>query len=149
MTNELDETFYSVYLKLQLQFYKEMFQRLESREARLSIVEMFCIQAIDALGTPTVSELAKFLGLSVANTTYKVQCLEKKGYLRKERSTEDRRESYLHVTQRFNDYKKIHTDYVSTVIDRVEESCGAEEIAVFKQVVEKINANLTPEVELN
>ena len=149
MNNNLNETFYSVYLKLQLQFYKRVFQRLESREARLSTVETFSIQAIDALGTPTVSEFAKFLDISVANATYKVQSLQKKGYLRKERSTEDRRESYLYVTEHFNDYKKLHTDYVSTVINRVEESCTTDEIAVFKQVMEKISINLTPEIELN
>ena len=147
MAHTLEETFYSVYLKLQMEFYKRIFHKLESREARLSTVETFSIQAIDALGTPTVSEFAKFLDISVANATYKVQSLEKKGYLYKQRSSQDRRESYLHVSERFENYKKLHSDYVSVVIDRVEETCTPEEIEVFKRVMEKINDTLTPEVE--
>ena len=149
MARKLDETFYSVYLKLQLQFYKQVFQRLESREARLSIVEMFSIEAIDALESPTVSEFAKFMAISVANATYKVQNLEKKGYLRRERSAEDRRESYLYATERFHNYKRLHTDYVNTIMNRLEETCTPEEIAVFQRVMEKINTNLTPEINLD
>lgn len=149
MAQSLEDTFFSMYVKLQLQFYKRIFQRLESREASLTTVETFSIEVIDALGTPTVSEFAKFLGISVANATYKVQSLTKKGYLRKERSEEDRRESHLHVTQRFKDYKKLHTNYTSLVVKRVRESCTDEEIEVFQHVLEKINDNLTPEVELS
>lgn len=149
MAQTLEDLFYGVYLKIQLQFYKRVFQRLESREARLSTVETFSIQAIDALGAPTVSEFAKFFDISVANATYKVQNLEKKGYLRKVRSEEDRRESHLHVTERFETYKKFHTNYTNVVIQRVKETCSLEELEVFKRVMEKINDNLTPEVELS
>lgn len=148
MAHTLEETFFSIYVKLQLQFYKRVFQRLESREASLSTVETFSIEVIDALGTPTVSEFAKFLNISVANATYKVQSLTKKGYLRKERSKEDRRESYLHVTERFENYKKLHTNYANLVIRRARETCTEEELEVFQRVLEKINDNLTPEVEV-
>jgi DNA-binding MarR family transcriptional regulator len=148
MAHTLEEAFYGVYLKFQLQFFKRVFQRLESREARLTTVETFSVEVIDALGTPTVSEFAKFLNISVANATYKVQSLIKKGYLRKERSEEDRRESYLHVTERFEDYKSMLTTYAETVSKRIEESCTPEDIATFKRILEKVNNELTPEVEL-
>ncbi len=148
MAQTLEEAFYSVYVKFQLQFYKQVFQRLESREARLTTMETFSIEVIDALGTPTISEFAKFLNISVANATYKVQNLEKKGYLRKERSTEDRRVTYLHVTERFMGYKKLLTNYTDIVSQRIEESCSAEDIAAFKRVLDKANTELMPEVGL-
>ncbi|MDR0308686.1 MAG: MarR family transcriptional regulator [Coriobacteriales bacterium] len=148
MAQTLEEILNSVYLKFKLQFYKRVFQRLQSREATLSTSETFCVEAIDALGTPTVSEFAKFLNISVANATYKVQNLEKKGYLRKERSEEDRRESYLFLTDRFFEYKNLHTSYTNTVIQRVSKTCSPEEISIFKHVLEIINDELTPEVEL-
>lgn len=149
MAYTLEEIFDKVFLKFKLQFYQRVFQRLESREAQLSTVETFSIEVIDALGTPTVSEFAKFLDISVANATYKVQSLTKKGYLRKEQCDKDRRVFYLHVTQRFYDYKKLHENYAHTVIERVEETCTPEEIETFKRVLAKINDELTPEVEVD
>lgn len=148
MAYALEEVFDSVLLKFKLQFYQRAFQRLESREARLSTVETFSIEVIDALGAPTVSEFAKFLDISVANATYKVQNLIKKGYLHKERCDKDRRVSYLHVTQRFFDYKKLYTNYAHTVMERVKESCSPEELEIFKRILIKINDELTPEVEV-
>lgn len=148
MAHSLEESFNNVYTKLKLQFYKRVFQRLESREARLSTMEAFSVEVIDALGTPTVSEFADFLGISVANAAYKVQNLTKKGYLRKERSEEDHRESHLHVTQRFENYKDLHNKYINTVLQRVKASCTKEEIAAFQLMLDKINSNFTPEVDL-
>ena len=145
----LEDTFNSVYVKIKLQFYKRMLQRLASREASLSTVETFSVEVIDALGTPTLSEFAKAAGISVANATYKVQNLIKKGYIKKERSEEDRRESYLYVTERFNAYKKLHTEYINTIVERVESRCSAADVAAFRRVLSTIDEELMPEVVIN
>jgi DNA-binding MarR family transcriptional regulator len=148
MAKTMEDAFNNVYVKFKLQFYKRMLQRLETREASLSTVETFSVEVIDALGCPTLSEFAKAAGISVANATYKVQNLIKKGYIEKQRSEADRRESHLHVTQRFNEYKKLHTEYISTVVKRVEESCSAADIAAFKRVLDTIDEKLMPETAL-
>ncbi len=145
----LEDTFNNVYVKIKMQFYKRMLQRLESREASLSTVETFSVEVIDALGTPTLSEFAKAAGISIANATYKVQNLIKKGYVQKERSEEDRRESHLHVTDRFNEYKKLHTEYINTIVKRVESSCSADDVAAFRRVLSTIDDELMPEIALN
>jgi DNA-binding MarR family transcriptional regulator len=148
-SKSLEDTFNNVYVKIKLQFYKRMLQRFESREASLSTVETFSVEVIDALDTPTLSEFAKAAGISVANATYKVQNLIKKGYIHKQRSEEDRRESYLHVTERFNAYKKLHTEYINTIVERVESSCSATDVEAFKRVLNTIDQELMPEVVLS
>ena len=149
MSPSLEKVFNDVYTKFKLQFYKRIFQRLESREATLTLVESYSIEVISSLGAPTVSEFAKFLNISVANATYKVQSLMKKGYLSKERSEEDKRELYLHVTDRFYEYQKLNSTYLSMVVTRIEEACSPEDVATFKRVLKTISSELMPEVAIN
>jgi len=149
MTKSLEYTFTEVYTKFKLHFYQQVFHRLKSREATLSAVETFSIEIINALGTPTVSQFAEFVNISVANASFKVQSLIKKGYLRKERSEEDRREFRLFVTERFREYQKLSTSYISQVIQRIEETCPAQDVAAFKRVLDKMSNDLMPEIELH
>ena len=149
MSRSLEDAVTGVYLKFKLQFYQRVFQRLESREASLSTVETFSVEVIDALGTPTISEFARFIGISVANATYKVQNLINKGYLRRERSEEDRRKSYLYVTERFHNYKSLHTNYIGTVAQRVEKTFSAEDVDTFRRILETISDELMPEIKLS
>ena len=148
MSRPLETAFESVYTKFKLNFYRRIFQRLDAREASLTTMEAYCVEIINALGTPTVSEFAKFVNISVANATYKVQSLTKKGYLRKERSEEDRRESHLHLTERFYDYQRLNTSYMATVVDRIEKHFPPEDIAIFQHVLDTISNELMPEIEL-
>jgi DNA-binding MarR family transcriptional regulator len=145
MDRSLEQMFSEVYTKFKLQFYRKIFQRFESREASLTAVETFSVEVIHALGRPTVSEFANFVNISVANATYKVQSLIKKGYLRKERSAEDRRESHLIVTERFYEYLSFSANYVEVVIERIEQRFNAEDVATFKRMLKTISSELMPE----
>jgi len=149
MTRSLDYIFTEVFTKFKIHFYQQVFRRLKTREATLSAVETFSVEIINALGTPTVSQFAEFVDISVANASFKVQSLIKKGYLRKERSEEDRREFRLCVTERFREYQKLSTVYVDLVIKRVEEACSLQDVAAFKRVLETMSDTLMPEIELH
>ena len=52
----LEQAFNSVYSKFKLHFYQEIFRRFQDREASLTTVETFCMESIQALGSPTVNE---------------------------------------------------------------------------------------------
>ena len=86
----LRDAFFTVYTKFKLHFYKEIFQRFQSREASLTTVETFSMEAIMALGKPTVNEFASFMCISSPNAAYKVNSLIRKGYLRKVQSEMER-----------------------------------------------------------
>ena len=71
----LKDAFFNVYTKFKLHFYQEIFSRFQDREASLTTVETFCMEAIQALGSPTVNEFATFMRISPPNAAYKVNSL--------------------------------------------------------------------------
>ena len=68
----LKDAFFNVYTKFKLHFYQEIFSRFQDREASLTTVETFCMEAIQALGSPTVNEFATFMRISPPNAAYTV-----------------------------------------------------------------------------
>ena len=140
--------FFTVYTKFKLHFYKEIFQRFQSREASLSTVETFCMETIMALGKPTVNEFASFMCISSPNAAYKVNSLIRKGYIRKVQSEEDRREYHLEVTQKYIDYYNISASYMVEVMDRIAARFSPEECRKLEEMLDIVSHELMPEVEI-
>lgn len=144
----LRNAFFSVYTKFKLHFYKEIFQRFQSREASLTTVETFCMETILSLGNPTINEFASFMCISPPNAAYKVNSLIKKGYIRKVQSETDRREYHLEVTQKYIDYYNISTNYMVEVMDRIARRFSEEEREKLEEMLVVISQELMPEVEI-
>jgi DNA-binding MarR family transcriptional regulator len=145
MSTALEHSFVDVYNGFKLEFYRKVFSRFETREASLSVTETFCVEVINALGTPTIGEFAQFVNISQANAAYKIQNLIKKGYVKKVRSTDDKREYHLHLTERFNEYSRLSTNYIKTVVKRIEKRFSSQEVEQFKIMLETIAGELMPE----
>lgn len=120
--------------------------RFQEREASLTTVETFCMETIMALGRPTVNEFATFLEISSPNATYKVNQLVGKGYLKKVRSEQDKREYHLQVTKKYIDYYNITNRYVSEVMARVRDRFSPEELKQFEGVLRIIDEELMSEL---
>ena len=144
----LRDAFFTVYTKFKLHFYKEIFQRFQSREASLTTVETFSMETIMALGKPTVNEFASFMCISSPNAAYKVGSLIKKGYVRKVQSETDRREYHLEVTQKYIDYYNISASYMVEVMDRIGRRFDAADCKKLEQMLEIISRELTPEIDI-
>ena len=144
----LEAAFNEVYTKFKLNLYKKIFNRFEEREATLTAVETFCMEVIYALGKPTINEFAYFVQISQANAAYKVASLIRKGYLRKVRSTEDRREYYLEVTGKYMDYYGISYDYVAQVMRRIQGRFPPEDVEKLESMLWVISEELMPEIHL-
>jgi len=142
----LRDAFFTVYTKFKLHFYQEIFRRFQSREASLTTMETFCMESIQALGSPTVNEFATFMCISTPNAAYKVNSLVEKGYIRKIRSEKDRREYHLEVTQKYLDYYNISTSYIGQVMDRIVERFPPEECAKLEEMLEIVSQELMPEI---
>ena len=125
----LKDAFFAVYTKFKLHFYQEIFSRFQDREASLTTVETFCMEAIQALGSPTVNEFATFMRISPPNAAYKVNSLIKKGYIRKVQSPDDRREYHL-------------------VMDRIAQRFTPAECARLEEMLTIVSRELMPEVEI-
>ena len=144
----LEQAFFNVYTKFKLHFYQEIFRRFQNREASLTTVETFCMETIQALGRPTISEFAAFMRISPPNAAYKVNSLVKKGYIRKVQSQEDQRELHLEVTQKYLDYYSISVKYMVEVMHRISQRFSPEECAKLEDMLVIISRELMPEVKL-
>jgi DNA-binding MarR family transcriptional regulator len=142
----LTRSFLDVYTKFKLHFYRKIFGRFESRDASLTTVETFCVEVISALNNPTISDFARFVDISQANASSKVQSLIKKGYVEKVRDEKDRREYRLRLTERFDAYSRVNLDYVGEVVTRIEKRFAPEELQTFKRILQIIDAELMPEI---
>ena len=144
----LRNAFNTVYTKFKLHFYKEIFDRFQTREASLTTVETFCMETILALGRPTVNEFASFMNISSPNAAYKVNSLIKKGYINKVQSKEDRREYHLEVTQKYIDYYNISSRYTDLVMDRICKRFTPEECEKLTEMLDIVSHELMPEVNI-
>ena len=144
----LEQAFFNVYTKFKLHFYQEIFRRFQTREASLTTVETFCMETIQALGRPTISEFAAFMRISLPNATYKVNSLVKKGYIQKKQSQEDQREYHLEVTQKYLDYYSISVTYMVEVMNRISRRFSSEECDKLEEMLRIVSKELMPEVTL-
>ncbi|MEG0875498.1 MAG: MarR family transcriptional regulator [Clostridiales bacterium] len=144
----LENDFAEIYTKFKLHFYKKIFSRFQSREASLTAVETFCVEAIYALNKPTINEFATFTQISAPNAAYKINNLIKKGYVRKIQSTEDKREYYLEVTDRFLEYYGISYDYIETVMKRIRLRFPQEDVAKLEEMLSIISEDLMEETQI-
>ena len=70
----------------------------QERFATLTLSQLQYIDAIDALDTPTLTDLAEQLGFSKPSVTTAVKKLLQLGYVQKRQSTADRRMFHLSLT---------------------------------------------------
>lgn len=145
---ELEEQFNKVYSKFKLHFYKETFARFQDREASLTTVEVFAMEAIYALGEPTVHQFARFMGISSSSAAYKVASLVRKGYVEKVQSSQDARVFHLRPTQKYLDYYNISNAYVHTVMERIRARFSPEDLAKLSEMLTVMGDELMPEIDL-
>jgi len=138
-----------IYSKFKLNFYQKIFKRFEEREASLTAVETFCVEAIHALNKPTISEFADFAQISQANASYKVQSLIKKGYLTKQQSETDRREYRLCVTDKFFYFHTLSRDYVKEISQRITGYFSEEELQLLARMLDCINNDIMTDIRLD
>lgn len=138
-----------VYTKFKLNFYRQIFKRFEKREATLTAIETFCVEAIHALKFPTVNRFAEFLQISQSNAAYKVGKLVAKGYIEKVQSEHDKREFHLAVTNKFMDYYDLSTIYMKTIAERISQRFSEEELQKLDEILKIISEELMLEITLN
>ena len=143
------QSFVNIYTKFKMHFYQKVFERFQDREATLTTVETFCMEMIYALDNPTVAEFANLANISSPNAAYKVNSLVKKGYLRKVQSKDDKREYHLEATEKYINYYNISYGYMQVVMDRIRERFDKEELETLDRVLEIIDKELIPEINID
>lgn len=144
----LENNFAKVYTKFKMSLYSKVFNQNIDAEDSLSAIEVLCVELIYALGKPTINEFASFAQLSAPNAAYKVSSLVKKGYVRKVRSEEDKREYHLEVTDKYMKTYGVTYDYIGTVMKRIRERFSPEEVEELEEILGVIDDELMPEVKI-
>jgi len=142
----IEEGFNKIYTKFKLHFYQAISKK--DRENDLTIFETLCMEGIIALGNPTAAEFGRLMNLSTPNVAYKVNNLVKKGYLERVQSTEDKREVYLHPTQKYLDKYNISYSYLDLVVARAKERFNDQELKILDEILKYLGDELMPEIEL-
>ncbi|MCR4869384.1 DNA-binding transcriptional regulator, MarR family [Lachnospiraceae bacterium C10] len=143
----LQNVFRSIYSKLQLHFYMQVFSVFEHREATLTTVEFFSMEAINALGRPTAARFAKAMGISAPNAAYRISSLIKKGYLRKVRSTKDLRSYFLEPTEKYEHYNSINEDYLRRLDDLIKEQFSQEDYDKLTEMLSVVDQAILNDLE--
>lgn len=143
----LEKNFMAVFDKLKFRFCREVFNIVKEREGSLSAMEAFSLEVIKMLEKPTVGQFAEFLNISQSNATYKVNSLIKKGYLRRENSTTDRREYHLVLAEKYYNYIGLMSEYEEAVMKRIRERFCKEDVETFDRILGVISKELMPECE--
>lgn len=135
----LEREFEKLYFKFRDNYCKNLFSNVNEEEDGLNPTESYCVEAIYLLKRPTVHQFANFVNISQPNATYRINNLISKGYVRKVMSTEDRREYYLEVTDKFSKDYGINASYNSELISKIYSSFTPEEIEKIDHFLMRIN----------
>lgn len=134
--------------RLLVQFFKYIME-LEERKLitdefkDITYNDMHIIEAIgiDAIGLETprkMSEIAKTMSVTTGTLTKAIDSLEKKGYVRRQRSKEDKRVVYILLTERgvlaYRHHEKFHQDMIAFILEHVSE----EESRVLQRALERL-----------
>ena len=136
----LEEELASLYEKLRLASYRQLFGRIREKDGSLSATEAFACDVVYLLGTPTIKQLAETLGISQSNASYKVNNLTAKGYIRRVEPGDDRRESRITVADRFYTYYDTGSALLADIAARLRADFSPEEMATFEKMLRALGS---------
>lgn len=145
----LEKSFAKIYTKFKMSLYSKVFNQDIDVEDSLSAIEVLCVELIYSMGKPTINEFASFAQLSAPNAAYKVSSLVRKGYVRKVRSEQDKREYHLEVTDKYMETYGVTYDYIGTVMQRIRQRFSPEEVKELEEILGVIDTELMPEVKID
>ena len=134
----LEREFERIYFRFRLLHYRELFSPRCAKDGSLSANEACSAEVIFLLDHPTVKEFANFLKISQPNATYKVNSLIRKGYVVRETSSKDRRESRLTVTEKFLSQYGCNSSFIRGMMDNIHAKFTPEEIEQLERMMKRV-----------
>ena len=102
--------------------------------------DMHVINAIGVGTTKNMSSIAKELSVTVGTLTISMNSLVKKGYVDRQRSSEDRRVVYISLSEKgvkaYYHHKKFHEQMIGSVVKELTE----EELEALVKALTKLNS---------
>ncbi len=129
--------------RLLVQFFKYIME-IEERKLitdefkEITYNDMHIIEAIGLTQPKKMSEIAKIMSVTTGTLTKAVNALEKKGYVQRQRSEQDKRVVYMMLTEQgvlaYKHHERFHQDMIAFILDHVSEA----ESQVLRQALERL-----------
>jgi len=104
-----------------------------------SVREMHVLEAADAEPEDnSMSAIATRLGITVGSLTVAVATLERKGYLRRERATDDKRVVRVLLTERGRQANQHHAAFHGEMVSQVQKALDDQQLEVLAGALERI-----------
>ena len=108
--------------------------------------DMHIIEAIGVEEPRNMSVIAHRLSVTVSTLTINMNGLEKKGYIRRERSSEDKRVVYVILTEKGRKAFYHHRDFHKKMIRAIVKDLSEEETEILYRCLVNLNGFLESEV---
>ena len=102
-----------------------------SRFKDISLKEMHTIDVIGKFPEATPSKVSKELMVTLGTVTTSLNNLERKGYIERIRSEQDRRVVYLHLTKKGRLLHRLHKRFHKAMVEKIIDGMSPEEIDVM------------------
>ena len=102
-----------------------------SRFKDISIKEMHTVDVIGNFSDVTPSFVSKELMVTLGTVTTCLNNLERKGYIERIRSDQDRRVVYLHLTKKGRLVHRLHRRFHKAMVEKIIDGMSPEEIDVM------------------
>lgn len=102
-----------------------------SRFKDISIKEMHTIDVIGKFPEATPSKVSKELMVTLGTVTTSLNNLERKGYIERIRSDQDRRVVYLHLTKKGRWVHRLHKRFHKAMVEKIIDGMSPEEKEVM------------------
>ena len=109
-----------------------------SEFASLSMRQLHYLDQVDRMGHPTLSELARELGVSRPSVTAAVGKLVDGGYLKKVASDEDRRVAHVHLAAKGRRIVKLHEGVHASLAQMFTDALDEREMKSLIQMLNKV-----------
>lgn len=137
--NLMIEEFYKVFYEIEELMLKQGIKCLTTTE----------LHVIEAIGNSelTMNELSDKLGITMGTATVAVNKLNDKGFIKRERSNDDRRKVFVTLSKKGLEALKYHDLFHKTIIAKITKDLSQKELEDFTNIFSKILNNLNNQLE--
>ncbi|MBA2861741.1 MarR family winged helix-turn-helix transcriptional regulator [Methanococcus maripaludis] len=120
----------------------------EEEVSNFTLADREYLETINRMKNPKISELAEKMGYTNAAITKMTQKLEKKDYVKRIKSEEDKREVIIELTEKGNFMFRWKEEMNLATIDEFSKALTPEELETLDKLYEKIGTHLNKKLSL-
>ena len=137
--NLMIEEFYKVFYEIEELMLKQGIKCLTTTE----------LHVIEAVGNDelTMNELSDKLGITMGTATVAVNKLNDKGFIKRERSSDDRRKVFVTLSKKGLEALKYHDLFHKTIIAKITKDLTNGELEEFSSIFGKLLKNLNTQLD--